>query len=429
MESCLVRYSPELWNLLPYAGLWYPVPSLPKVEDLKLPEETEVTLLGIPYEGTNTGQNPDLRLINFTYLSSLKGPVREAGVQTLFSHAYLNYKIKWRVEPLSKFKGPVKIGFYTSAYLAEGRSIRTCMLMLSNKGPAIFTASGSTRKGCFEAEWLGDMYVVVDANVSVKLSIEVSKPKQIINPDLSKLFKPYKYIINDECVATDQLVSLVSFQTLLRPQGKYIKISEEMINYLIDTGVNVTLFDSVSPSLNRLTTETDRIVYDIGNVEFEYVEFPSGLLTFYADPVKKYSVENQPYTFLFEPGLNNTKIKITLTLDVVFGDPDKGSSAEFALNYSLWGIFITPNGKGDLSYGTIRGGPRGTLLLNTKQSYEFTIGYTAFPRFFVRVDIKESSQEPPIGYTSLSDFIEKTMKVSASKFQVTYGDISIYTND
>lgn len=189
--------------------------------------------------------------------STLNGPILFTGLQSIFFNNYLEHTIRWKVEKISDCVEDVKIGFYSTNYLSRNLGPNRCVPMLTNVGPAFFKLKTIPAKGVFQTTFFNDMYVVVDANVSVKLWIEAKRPKSFIDPDLTELFKPYKYIVKTPCgestiVATEQLIDKQTYQTLLRPTSKYISISQWMINYLSSKAVNITLFgeNTSEPSID-----------------------------------------------------------------------------------------------------------------------------------------------------------------------------------
>src|SRR5437868_14870774 len=97
----------ELWNILPYVGLWTSV-SCGTITDFDTPVLKETRLSGIPFAGDNTGKNPNLRLITFV-AGNLQGPISTLGTgniqsmngpQIIFFNNLLIHRVKWLIEPL-----------------------------------------------------------------------------------------------------------------------------------------------------------------------------------------------------------------------------------------------------------------------------------------------------------------------------------------
>ena len=89
------HYSPELWDVLAYAGVWNASPEVAPVETFEIPTSNKVFLLGVPSSEGNEGANLDLRLMNFVP-STLNGPILFTGLQSIFFNNYLEHTIRWR---------------------------------------------------------------------------------------------------------------------------------------------------------------------------------------------------------------------------------------------------------------------------------------------------------------------------------------------
>lgn len=270
----------ELWNILPYAGLWYVNGNCGLVSDFPTPPEKNTYMLGTPYSGDNSGKNPNLRLISFIS-STAKGPILSTGPQTIFFNNFLIYTIKWKIEPIGTDINEVNIGFYSSNYLSRNLGTNVMIPMISRLGPTFYKSTSNRRKGKFVITWFDDMYVVVDANVSVKLWVTFEVPETFTIPCFNKLFKAYKYCVNNDCngkelAATEQLVNQETLQTLLRPVNKYIKLSQEMIAYLSSKSVKVTMFnnDTTNVKLANLKQEYLTVPFKLfkHNSDFGYVK-------------------------------------------------------------------------------------------------------------------------------------------------------------
>ena len=261
----------ELWNILPYSGLWGPVAQCGIIKNLQMPPVNKVKLAGIPFSGDNSGVNPNLRLITF-YADTLKGPVSTTGPRSTFFREYLNYKISWKIEGLDgenledKPAG-VRIGFYTAPYTVNNPGPDNMLLMLEENGPALYKANECNQfRGSFKTSEVVDMFVVVDAEVVVKLKISASFSSKSDTPCFAELFKPYKYLSKCGTVmATQFLIDDRTDTSLLVPVKKYINTARRMLDYLFATSVNIMLFETPvnsSLSLNRklLKQEVGRLV-------------------------------------------------------------------------------------------------------------------------------------------------------------------------
>ena len=287
----------ELWNILPYVGLWDQSPRCGPLINLKTPEVNKVNLVGIPFTGDNTGANPDLRLISF-YADTLDGPISTTGPRSTFFRDYLNYKISWKIERFAKSDDEladksegVQIGFYTQAYTLDNPGPNNMLLILEENGPALYKANECNRyRGCFITTDVNDLFVVVNANVVVKLKITSSLPNESEIPCFTELFKPYEYLSKcGKLMATQFLVNTETGQTLLRPVKKYIKTSKKIIYHLFATSVNIILFETPTINNNILSkkaaAEFGRLVqlFPYGNVKEEEFTNSFPRANFYLD--------------------------------------------------------------------------------------------------------------------------------------------------
>lgn len=98
----------ELWNILPYAGLWGEGPCgqvtnflIPKVRETYLVGTLRETyLVGTPYAGNNTGVNQNLKLISFV-ASTPEEPIAVSGPQNIFLDNNLIHTVRWQIDPIS----------------------------------------------------------------------------------------------------------------------------------------------------------------------------------------------------------------------------------------------------------------------------------------------------------------------------------------
>lgn len=255
----------ELWNVLPYSGVWGKYPVCGLQNEFKIPTVKKTILTGVPFAGDNTGENPDLKLITFDADTS-DGPIIETGIFNTFIDELLDYEISWKVEPLEPGIKSVLIGFYSPNYLNRNLGPDAMLFIIGADGPAFFEANRCNNfSGRFEATQFLKMYVVVDANVRVLMKVTFKVPKCLVIPCFDKLFKRHKYC-SKKCglIATEQLIDFDNQTTLLRPVDKYIELSQEMIAFLFKKAVTITIFEPVS--LNMPLLQTSRIV-DYGSVQ------------------------------------------------------------------------------------------------------------------------------------------------------------------
>jgi len=266
----------ELWNILPYSGgPWGESPQCGVRRDLETPLLNKVKLVGIPFTGDNSGANPNLRLITF-YADTLKGPISTTGPRSTFFRDYLNYKISWKIESFGDCKlSAVQIGFYTQSYTLNSPGPDNMLLMLAREGPTLYEANDcNSYRGCFETSEFTDMYVVVDADVIVKLKIASSLPEELETPCFTELFKKYKYV--SKCgvlMATQMLINDQTGDTVIEPAKKYVNTAKKMIDYLFATSVDILLFET--PTANTLSVNKKLLAEDVARL---VVFFPYGNL-------------------------------------------------------------------------------------------------------------------------------------------------------
>lgn len=261
----------QLWEILPYAGLWTTgVSGL--IDNFPVPLVKKTYLIGIPYPKSNSGSiDPTLRLLNFGP-ETTDGPVKKTGLQTFFFDSYLNHQIKWEICPLKENVGDVSIGFYSPQFLSKSISVQDeniCLPMITNAielncsrepdcpesecrykesgGPAFYMTTRTNRKGSFEITQYDSMYVVVNSSdVSVKLWISYTVPDPFVIPTFDRLFRVKKYFVGEEdcqiLAATEQLVAGEPKRTLLRPADQFVDLSLDMIKLLKSKRVTISLF-------------------------------------------------------------------------------------------------------------------------------------------------------------------------------------------
>jgi len=319
----------ELWNILPYTGLWGSSPQCGTIKNLKTPPTKLTLLVGIPFSGDNTGANPNLRLISF-YADRLDGPISTAGPRNTFFKSYLNYKISWRIETLDEETAEsVQIGFYTAPYTVNSPGPDNMLLMLEENGPALYKANSCIDySGCFRTSEVVDMFVVVDANVIVKLKIESDSPGELEVPCLNNLFKPYKYLSKcGELMATQFLVNNETGETLLRPAKKYVNTAKRMIDYLFATSVNIVLFENPTNTLNSVKNlaESGRLVvfFPFGNeTKIRLSIYPYRVVSDYYletsnfPPIPRGGQDGDGLGFTLFPEWGETNFKVHYTVSV-----------------------------------------------------------------------------------------------------------------
>lgn len=141
---------------------------------------------------------------------------------------WLEYRLEWKTSNVCN------IGFYTANYLIDSDlplSRRT--ILLGQRGPCLF----SGKKGGFFFTDVNEMYVIVDADVSVKLKVKSRVPCLLTFPKLL-LHIPILYKTQDECVfATETLISKVTEDVVFLPTKKYAELTARMKQFIIDTSV------------------------------------------------------------------------------------------------------------------------------------------------------------------------------------------------
>lgn len=243
----------SIWKILAAAGMWRALPC--EGTPLPLPKEKYICLKGIPLaSATNEGENKDLRIINLA-ASSLNGPVSFTGLQTGFLNNSLRHTVKWEVKPFCEedLSGLI-VGFYASNYITQEIGPNKALPMITNSGPGLFKHSTT---GEFTFTTYSDMYLIVNRNVAVDLTISWKEEKQPKRPCFTTLYKPYEYIVDGKVIATEQLTDAKSQETFLRPADPYICKSNKIVKYLTSKALTISLLDDGSISNNFTYTYTN----------------------------------------------------------------------------------------------------------------------------------------------------------------------------
>lgn len=247
-----IPYNKEhvLWNNLPYVGLYtesfYSGTTQPTQT---LPKSTAMHLIGNPLPVINDGVDKSLKLIGFT-TTTVDGPVTaEPNGRLVPFSPWLCYRVTWKTSK------PCIIGFYTANYLTciSSELAKRSILHIGKNGPCIFNGN----KGRFTTDYLGQLFVITNSDVTVTLCVETKNPGEISFP-LLKLFKqvPYKepcgcvYAIETKLCDVDGAVSFV-------PVNEYIKVSTAMIDFLLRRSVllDFTPIVGINRMLNAVPKE------------------------------------------------------------------------------------------------------------------------------------------------------------------------------
>lgn len=160
----------------------------------------------------------------------------------------MNYKISWEI--LSSRK--TKIGFYTSDEFKLG-VLNKLYLICGSKGPSLFSES----VGYFIFTGNMNLYVAVNRDVEVILKVDTIIPKLYFFPTLTPHNEYIKYIVNgDRCHKAQKVPLYITFLTRETsfsgrtvPGREFEKLYMEMIKYLEETSLNLTLFEFPSALL------------------------------------------------------------------------------------------------------------------------------------------------------------------------------------
>lgn len=240
-----------LWNNLPYCGVYtesqYAGESF---KDITMPTNHKVMLVGAPLPLINNGVNKNLRLIGFARDGG-NGPIVVQSLGQLISFSpWLDYKVNWNTSK------PCTIGFYTSNYLLGLTSslMKHRTLLISKHGPCIFSNASC---GKFYASEFNEIYVVVDADVTVTLNVATRPLCRVIFPQL-QLYKPVIYTTKCGCeYASETKVSTIDQQVAFAPTLDYIDIMTIMRKYILDTSV---ILDFSQPITRALIMQEDPLL-------------------------------------------------------------------------------------------------------------------------------------------------------------------------
>ena len=231
--------SGELWDILPYAGLWiYTGPK--RITQASESAVRSVRLTGLPYNPNGSqiiGTGP--RIVNFLY-STLSGPISplSTGIQSVFFSSALENTFTWTVKPVyDTFDlATFKIGFYAPNYLNGNLGYGQAIPMITDTVPAFYEGMSS---GQFTVTRFNTFYVVTNADVVVEIVITYRAARRHITSSFYSGIPSRKYKVKGEVVATEVFIPINSI--LLRPTNKYLNLSKKMIGYLASKSVTINI--------------------------------------------------------------------------------------------------------------------------------------------------------------------------------------------
>lgn len=238
----------ELWDLLTnYVGIYNNMGGL-DTTTFFLPSMSQSILRSV---SSLTSPESKVRLLIFSQVlqyipapgeSTFRGPITNEGFALNIFGNLLKYKVSWEILN-SK---PTTIGFYTS----EGFQfdvVNYLYLMSGSRGPSIFKEN----IGSFIFSGDMNMYVVVDRDVDVKITVDVIIPKSFYSPDLvpGQIYTKYLQVAHCEKlykvpVYNSQLSDIELYTIITTPSCYFRKLYDLMLEYLDKTSLNLTLFSN-----------------------------------------------------------------------------------------------------------------------------------------------------------------------------------------
>lgn len=223
-------YGGILWNNLPYSGLYNEsIYSGKTFTSFQLPDTTRMELVGSPLPLVNEGTDKSLQLIGFS-TDTTDGPVTvDINGRIVSFSPFLKHEVKWRTS------SKCTIGFYTPNYLRDVTEDqdRRSVLLINDRGPSIFKGAS----GRFTTSYMGQLFVITNKKVAVELWIEVRAPESVSFPNLV-LFEPLPYNLPNGCTyAYETKVSNVERDVTFVPKKHYLKLTEDMMAFLVQTSV------------------------------------------------------------------------------------------------------------------------------------------------------------------------------------------------
>lgn len=336
-EESLSKSGP-LWSVLTSSGLWDGVGNCGLISNFKEPVKPTTYMIGTPFAtDSSTSENKNLRLLSFTG-DSLDGPVRIIGPQSIFFNNYLIHTIEWELEKIDSNAKEVSVAFYTSNYTSETLDTTRMLPMISTKGPTFYerVSLRCKKKYSFTSSTFVDMYVVVDANILIKLwvSYKVPAPFFILCP--SKLYEIEKYSVlclgNLEIVATQQLVAQSTLTIMIRPVNKYIELSRRMIIYLLRRSVIISLFVEDTLFQTPLSLNLRAAPYFpqlIGIVQFLQLEETPGTYFLFIPSINIRTTKSFNGRGIVIQKKTSGKIRINFTLKIQFNTVINSSILDF----------------------------------------------------------------------------------------------------
>jgi len=227
----------QLWSLLAFVGRMLPFsPGI--VTDFPLPPSSTSNLFGIPFL---TDPQSVVRVLSFTN-DNPTGPIINDGFILETFSSPINMKISWMaLNPTKNFK----IGFYLSDTFFYNQTNRL-ELICGNKGPSIFPC----RRGTFISPYVGFLYVAVNEDTSVNVTVRVSIPNQIFSPVVTPEQSYTEFItVRKNCKKFNVPVFTIRFAEdidgpfFLKTVSKFFQSAERVIRRFLDaTSLTITLF-------------------------------------------------------------------------------------------------------------------------------------------------------------------------------------------
>lgn len=255
----------ELWTLLSYVGNFsYFGGGI--LTSFMLPTLSESVLHGVPFL---SDPGSAIKILTFTQ-ENTNGPVinNDDFILSMFNNL-IHYRVTWQV--LSTI--PTKIGFYTSDEFVYDQT-NYLYLICGNHGPSIF----SNGSGSFTFTGYTTMYVAVDQNVNVKLTVQTIIPEIYTEPNLTfgsvytKYFSPksQKLAHRKIPVYESYLTGELDYSGITVPTPSMTKLYKQMSQYIISTALNITLYSNpqIPNDLSLLQPNTGTSALDPCTIPF-----------------------------------------------------------------------------------------------------------------------------------------------------------------
>lgn len=241
----------------PYLGVWQPLAGVGPIRYF-LP--AIITEFDLPTESfTNlTGQSfltdPTSPVMIFTFIrENLNGPILNDGFLLNTFNNLLDHRINWEI--VNPNMDHILIGFYSSSNFAFNEQ-NNLFLITGDKGPSIFDANKCNEfRGSFICQNVVRIYVATNADIQIKLNIQIIVPEIKVSPVITLEKSSIDYYRPNTCPPSNQLIPITETKLLtedplaitngsIDPFECFVDAATYVSEYLDKTALSILLFDN-----------------------------------------------------------------------------------------------------------------------------------------------------------------------------------------